>query len=144
MEFKGFMEKIMQRAKSTKDVVVRKSGDVAKMTKLKMAMMTAEGKIKDAYAEIGRIVYEAYRADEGDSDAIEGKCAELDTLYAEVEALKEDYARVRNVKRCPVCQKENPADSEFCNKCGTALESSSGAKLFSESEETIVEVETAE
>ena len=39
MEFKGFMEKIMQRAKSTKDVVVRKSGDVAKMTKLKMALM---------------------------------------------------------------------------------------------------------
>ena len=121
MQFMGFMEKIMQRAKSTKEVVVRKSGDVARMTKLKMNIMSTEGKIKDIYSDIGRMVYDAFRADEGDSDAVEAKCAEIDALYEELEEMKASYAKVRNMKRCPSCQTDNLAEAQYCLKCGNAL-----------------------
>ena len=144
MEFKGFMEKIMQHAKRTQEVVVQKSSDVAKITKLKLAIVALEGKIKDAYNAIGRAVYEAYRADEGDSDVIESKCAEIDAMFAELEQLKSDYAAVRKMKRCEACGAENAEDAAFCSKCGTALPCSDKSAPQSEKEDTIIEVETTE
>ncbi len=144
MEFKGFMEKIMQYTKKTQEVVVQKSGEVAKMTKLKMAIVSAEGKIKDAYTTIGRIVYEAYRDDEGDSDAIESKCKELDELYAELAQLKADYSVVRNMKRCEACGTENAAEATYCSKCGAVLAQKVDEMPESKKEEEVVEVETTE
>lgn len=144
MEFKGFMEKFMQSAKRTQEVVVQKSGDVAKMTKQKMAIMATEAKIKDAYTEIGKLVYDAYRDNEGDSDIIETKCQEIDELYADLEHAKETYAKLRNMKRCTVCQKENTAEAQFCSKCGSALAEQVDTMPQSAKEEPIVEVETAE
>ncbi len=144
MEFRGFMEKFMQGAKKTQEVVVQKSGDVAKMTKQKMAIMATEAKIKEAYAEVGKLVYDAYCENEGDSDIIENKCSELDALYADLESLKESYARVRNMKRCPACQKENATEAQFCSKCGSALAEQVDSMPQKGKEEPVIEVETAQ
>lgn len=144
MEFKGFMEKIMQYTKKTQEVVAQKSGEVAKMTKLKMSIVSTEGKIKEAYATIGRIVYEAYRDDEGDSDAIETKCRELDDLYADLEQLKAEYAAVRNMKRCEACGTDNNAEATYCSKCGAVLAQMVDAMPEQAKEEPVVEVETTE
>ncbi len=144
MEFKGFMEKFMQHATKTKEVVMQKSGEVAKLTKLKVAIVSAEGKIKDVYTAIGKIVYDAYRNDEGDSEEIEAKCAELDTLHAELEQLKADYAAVRNLKVCEDCHAENAEDATYCAKCGAVLAQKVEAMPVETEAETIVEVETTE
>lgn len=144
MEFKGFMEKIMQHAKRTQEVVVQKSGDVAKITKLKLAIVSLEGKIKEAYNAIGRAVYAAYRADEGDSEVIETKCAEIDAMFAEIEQLKSDYAAVRKMKLCEACGAENADEAAFCSKCGTALPCMAKSVPTADKEETIIEVETTE
>ena len=138
------MEKIMQHAKRTQEVVVQKSSDVAKITKLKLAIVSVEGKIKDAYNAIGRAVYEAYRADEGDSETIEAKCAEIDALFAELEHLKSDYAVVRKMKICEACGAETAAEAAFCSKCGTALPHAEDVVIASDKEETVIEVETTE
>ncbi len=144
MEFKGFMEKFLHHANKTKEVVMQKSGEVAKLTKLKVAIVSAEGKIKDVYNAIGKIVYEAYRNDEGDSEEIETKCAELDTLHAELERLKAEYASVRNLKVCEACHTENAEDATYCAKCGAVLAQTVDAMPAHAETETVVEVETTE
>lgn len=144
MEFKGFMEKFMQHATKTKEVVLQKSGEVAKLTKLKVAIVSVEGKIKDIYSAIGKVVYEAYRNDEGDSEEIEAKCAQLDTLHAELEQLKAEYAAVRNLKVCEDCHAENAEDATYCAKCGAVLAQKVTSMPATASAETVVEVETTE
>ena len=122
MEFMDLMEKLMRGAKKTGEVALQKSGDVVKLTKMKMAILSTENKIKDAYSAIGKIVYEAYCNDEGDSDAIEMYCQEIDVLVEELNAIKEAYADVRNVRRCGECGAENTPDAIYCSKCAAPLE----------------------
>ena len=42
---------------------------------------------------------------------------------------------------CPACEAENPSDSRFCKKCGSAIGELSGTVTFSESEEARIKKE---
>lgn len=127
-----FFEKVKANAFKTKDEAVKigkqvmdKAGNVVSQTKLNFAVNDAENKIKDIYAEIGKMVYSSYKADNMCCEAAKENCEKIDKLFEEVEALKEQIAELKDSVKCPNCGSLNKQGSAFCSKCGAPVEGSS-------------------
>ena len=55
------IDKIISNVQKTKKVVVQKSSDAFEITKLKIAISSAEGEAQEILREIGSLVYGAYK-----------------------------------------------------------------------------------
>lgn len=115
------VEKIIANVGRTTKAVVQKSNDMVELTKLKLAIGNAENEARDVMCEIGGLVYEAYRSGAGETELVEKKCAQLDEIREVIAEKKSEYARLRNMKHCPKCHKENDDDALFCSACGEKL-----------------------
>ncbi len=141
------IEKIISNVEKTTKVVVQKSTDVVELTKLKLAISNAEGEARDIMYEIGKLVYKAYRSGEGNPELVEEKCELLDEIRADINEKRSEYARLRNMKRCPKCEKENESSAAFCSRCGEKLGDIEGYEVddmpegSAKSEDVIIDVE---
>mgnify|MGYP004657961699 FL=1 len=115
------IEKIVSNVEKTTKAVVRKSTDVVEITKLKIAISNAENEADGIINEIGQLVYEAYKSGEGKPELVEEKCEKIDEIRKDIDTKRNQYAKLRNLKRCAECENENDADAVFCNKCGAKL-----------------------
>lgn len=115
------IEKIISNVEKTAKSVVQRSTDVVEITKLKMAISNAEAEAEELTLEVGRLVYDAYRSGEGNPELVEEKCEQIEALKKEIEDKRNQYAKLRNLKRCNACEYENEADAIYCCKCGTKL-----------------------
>lgn len=115
------IEKIISNVEKTTKAVMQKSTDMVELTKMKMAISSDEDKAKQLVYEIGSLVYEAYKSDEGNPDLVEEKCGELEAMRKAIDEKRNAYALLRNMKRCPGCERENEADAIYCDKCGEKL-----------------------
>lgn len=115
------IEKIISNVEKTTKAVVQKSNDVVEITKVKMAISNAENEAQEVVYEIGQLVYEAYKNGEGNPELVEEKCIKLDEIRKDIDNKRNQYAKLRNLKRCANCERENDADAIFCSKCGTKL-----------------------
>ena len=48
-------------------------------------------------------------------------CAEISRAKAEIEQIRLEIQRIKQIKVCPSCGYENPSDASFCCKCSAAL-----------------------
>lgn len=115
------LDKILSNVKKTKKVVIQKSNDVVEITKMKIAINGAENDADELVREIGKLVYDAYKSGEGNAELVEEKCTKLDDIYRDIEEKKSQFAKLRNLKKCDECGRENSADATFCDKCGAKL-----------------------
>ena len=115
------IEKILNNVEKTAKTVVQKSNDVVEITKLKIAISNAEAEAETLIKEVGQLVYEAYRSGEGSPELVEEKCEKIDELRKDIEDKRNQFAKLRNLKRCPDCEYENEADAVYCCKCGQKL-----------------------
>lgn len=117
--------------------VAHRTSNVISQTKLTFAVNEAQNKIKDAYSEIGKIMYKKHldgaETDESFTDLIE----QIDKLMNEVSMLNDKIAELKNSLKCPECGAFNTVDSEYCCKCGAHLKSES------EDDEVVLDVDEA-
>ena len=115
------IDKIISNVQKTKKVVVQKSSDAFEITKLKIAISSAEGEAQEILREIGSLVYGAYKNGEENGELVEEKCASLEKLKKDIDDKKNQFSKLRNLKRCCECDRENDADASYCNYCGAKL-----------------------
>ena len=116
-----FLDKIIKKVEKTTKVVVQKSTDVVELTKVKLAITSVENEADELLREIGSVVYDAYKSGEGNAELVEEMCVKLEKIKNEIEEKKNQFALLRNMKRCPECEYENEADAVYCSKCAAKL-----------------------
>jgi len=113
------MEKIFAEIKSTADKVIKKSGELVELSKVKFQIANTKSEINANYKELGELVYHAQKGEEQpDTQIIEGAIAKIDELYAKLETLMAENSSLKNEKTCPSCEKSNPKSAQFCLGCG--------------------------
>lgn len=75
-------------------------------------------KINTIYLQIGELYYT--RKDEANSE-ISTLCQTLDQINEQIEILKKEILKIKQIVICPTCGNENPETATFCLKCGTKL-----------------------
>ena len=119
--FMDILDKIIKKVEKTTKVVVQKSTDVVELTKVKLAITSSENEADELLREIGSLVYDAYKSGTGNAELVEEKCVKLEKIKGEIEEKKNQFASLRNMKRCPECEYENEADAVYCSKCAAKL-----------------------
>ncbi|AGC68483.1 hypothetical protein Cst_c14940 [Thermoclostridium stercorarium subsp. stercorarium DSM 8532] len=102
--------------KATKNIA-QKTGELVEISKLNLSISQEKDKVEKLYAEIGKAVYEQYKA--GNDVGFSDKCAAIAEIENKIEELQQKIRELRNVKKCPSCGAEVEADTVYCPKCGT-------------------------
>ncbi len=102
-------------------VAVKKTSNVVSKAKLTYAVSETEGKIDQLFAELGRILYNEYKNGAEFPENISQICQQAEKLYEEIDATKDQIAKIKNAVVCPACGEYNHEENVFCSKCGKRL-----------------------
>lgn len=98
--FNDFMDKAgvlavkaAEKAKDLANVAAEKTKQVSRVAKLNMDISAQRDTIKKAYAELGRLYYEAHREDP--DGALAQVCQEIDMAQAAIKNLEEEIAAIK-------------------------------------------------
>ncbi len=116
------MDKIISELKNTADKVVKKSVELAELSKIKLSIASTKSEIGANYKALGELVYMAQKNDEADSKDITELIEKIDELYKRLDEFNEVYSSLKNEKICPDCNKANPMDQAYCGSCGHKFE----------------------
>lgn len=113
------MEKFISELKSAADKVVKKTGELAGISKVKLSIANAKSDISACYRTLGELVYKAQKEEDGDaSEKIQEFIETIDALNEKIDELNGSLAEMKNEKVCPNCGKSNPKKQRFCGGCG--------------------------
>ena len=94
--------------------------DTADKVKLKSKIFSDEGKLQEAYADIGKHMYDKYEGEM--SDELLELFGRVTKLREQIEKEKAELRQVEGVTLCPACGRSNTKDSRFCKGCGAKME----------------------
>jgi hypothetical protein len=112
--FENFSKKVTDTAKAA----AKKSSEVVEVTKLNMNIGSEEDKIKKAYTEIGKSVYEVFTKGEEVNEAFKGQCELISTYEDNIKEMRLKILDLKALKVCPACGAEMESGISFCSKCG--------------------------
>ena len=113
------MEKFISELKSAADKVVKKTGELAEISKVKLNAANAKSDINACFKTLGELVYKAQKEQEDDApEKIQELIETIDALYKKIDELNDSLAAMKNEKLCPNCGKSNPKKQRFCGGCG--------------------------
>ena len=115
----AFFDDLGAKLSKTGQKTMQKANELADITKLNMRTNELNRNIQDLYAKVGEQYY-ALHGTEPEA-AVAGLCAEITAAKAEIEQIRVDIQRIKQIKVCPSCGYENPSDASFCCKCSAAL-----------------------
>ena len=91
-------------------------GDTARITKRTNDLNRAN---QELYTKLGEAYYNLHS--QMPEPALQELCNALTRNYSEMESLRQELQRIRQIRVCPVCGAENPPDARFCCSCSSAL-----------------------
>lgn len=114
------LNKITQKASETYKNTTKSASKLAKEAKLKMIMNENKGKIEDIYEEIGKKVYEAHIREEETNieELIQEDCSKIDALAKEIEDIRQEILKLKDLKQCKKCAYELDVEYHYCPNCG--------------------------
>ncbi|MBZ4644849.1 MAG: hypothetical protein PWR27_279 [Petroclostridium sp.] len=112
------LNEIRNKMTETAKSAIKKSNEIVEVTKLSISIGDAQSRIDKLLKDIGKIMYDAYKSGEIFSEEISTICLEIDEIADEINSMRQKIAQLKNVKVCPVCEKENESDASFCSRCG--------------------------
>ena len=115
------MDKLFSDLKNTAKTAAKKSGDLLEISKLKLAVMETRSRIDDAFQKLGKLVYDSAKNSDVEFDA-ESVISEIDELFNTLDEKQEQYAALKNEKKCNVCGEMNALKAVFCSNCGEKFE----------------------
>lgn len=117
----GFFEDAVLTVKKTGKNIGDKANEQYGVLKKKVSVTEVKNKIKAAYTDMGRIVYEAKKSQVDCGDKLTPYIALIDDLNRQLATLQAEIDQLKNVVTCPNCQSANPSSAEFCASCGSKL-----------------------
>ncbi|MDO5556765.1 MAG: hypothetical protein Q4G05_00770 [Clostridia bacterium] len=118
------INKITQKATETYKNTTHTASKFAKEAKLKMVISENKGKIEDIYEEIGKNIYEAHIREEeiNVEEIIKEECSKIDALAKEIEDLRQEILKLKDLKQCKKCAYELDLEYSYCPKCGQKMD----------------------
>ena len=115
-----FFNKLGNLANKTYKSASKKTGELAKETKLKIKMNENKAKIKDLYEEIGKNIYQRHIHGEEVQikEDLDSYCSKIDEISKEQEKLQEELLTLKNKKICENCYTEIELNVRYCPHCG--------------------------
>ncbi|MFZ5989165.1 MAG: zinc ribbon domain-containing protein, partial [Bacillota bacterium] len=136
-----FLKDITKKVTETAKVAAKKSSDLVEVTKLNMNISSEEEKIQKVYAQIGKIVFEAYEKGDQVEEAFKELCESVVSYKDNIKTMKQQILKLRNIKLCPECNAELESEVAYCPKCGTKQEIITTAAQEVNNEEKMAETE---
>lgn len=92
------------------------------VTKTRRAMKEAELRrtLRDKYADLGRLVYDARGQEALDEEEVTNLCISIGAIREALEELEETKSAEKKYKIC-ACGRKNDKDAAFCQGCGGKL-----------------------
>lgn len=122
MEFMKKVEEISKKvgdtASSTYNTVADKSGKLIEKTKLRVAISDKETDIDEIYEEMGKAVYNVYKAGEDVGKEFTKECKKIDKLNEEINEMNKKILYNEGLRKCESCGETISLDSKFCTNCG--------------------------
>ncbi|MDR0405378.1 MAG: zinc ribbon domain-containing protein [Clostridiales bacterium] len=119
------MEKIFEDLKKTVSraagTIAKKSGVALKISKLTLAISSANGDVKEEYEKIGKMIYAGYKDQAVSSDDVTARCGAIDAKLEEIALYRRQLNALKNTRICSSCGAEVSKESAFCAKCGEQL-----------------------
>ncbi len=111
---------VAEKSTDLAHAVVRKSGDIVEISKIKYGIFDLKKDVKKLYTQIGQEVYEQLEPG-GFPEEIRMKFEILDAKLAKIEALQEKAKNLSDAFACPECGRECGDEDEVCPYCGAEL-----------------------
>ena len=115
----AFFDDLGAKLSKTGQKTMQKANELADITKLNLRTNELNRSIQDLYAKVGEQYYALHGSQP--EAALAELCAGIDSAKAEIDQIKTEIQRIKQIKVCPSCGYENPSEASFCNKCGVAL-----------------------
>ena len=116
-----FFESLGKSISRTADKVVKKTDEFISIQRIKAQISAYEQKINNNFKKIGQSIYEKNTGGEEFSEEIDSLCQEITCLRTEIAACREEIAKKKGAKICPVCGTSVPKNARFCLQCGTPI-----------------------
>lgn len=113
--FKDLSKMISETAKEA----AKKSSNLVGSTKLSMQMDKYREEIDNIFYDIGKLLYENYEQEDWVKSRFEQKMSQIRDLQENIEKLRKEIVKIKNIKVCESCEAEMDKDALFCPKCGT-------------------------
>lgn len=120
-----FMKKINQISKvvgktatETYNTVADKSGKAIEDAKLKLAIAEKEDEIEAIYKEMGKTVYDSYKAGEDVGKAFTKDSKSIDKKLFEIEDMNKKILFNKSLRVCDKCKEVISLESTYCPTCG--------------------------
>ena len=143
----GFMDKVLDTARSAASAASEKAGEVYEIGKLKLQLSGLNSDLEKAYAQLGRLEYDARKNGSDNSLLLDACVTELDSLHADIDSLIAEISAVTGEKTCPHCGESVAVGAAYCYKCGAKMDAEPAAEPQPEPiqlEEVRPEAESAE
>ena len=114
----SLFEDLSKRVTDTAKAAAKKSSEVVEVTKLNLSIGSEEDKIKKAYTEIGKAVYEVFSKGEEVNEAFKGQCEQISTYEDNIKEMRVKILDLKALKVCVACGAELENGILFCSKCG--------------------------
>lgn len=140
---KTFFEDLGKRLGETAETVTTKAGEAVEIQKLKNQVRVLERDMEEDLAEIGRMVYEQFKA--GD-DVDEEAAAYCEAVKSREESIAEYQQRIITLKgciKCESCGKDLAKEMAYCPYCGSKAPEKAEEDIVKEAAEKAEEVESA-
>lgn len=114
----SFIDKLGDSIVSMSKDVGQKAKEASGIAKLKLDIRIKQEYVKEQYAQLGKIYYEAHKNEDVPEkqrfDKISDALDEIDRMELQILELKK-------ARRCPNCGMEASETAEFCSNCGAKL-----------------------
>ncbi|MBQ4313792.1 MAG: hypothetical protein IJC18_06220 [Clostridia bacterium] len=127
----SFFEDAMINAKNITAAVGEKTGRVVDISRLRLSAAEINREITKRYEALGRVVYDARKAETDIKGLVDECVRSIDALYARLDDVNAKIAKLKDKKYCSLCGAMVERTSLYCSRCGNRIEredASSAAK----------------
>ncbi|NLG86651.1 MAG: zinc-ribbon domain-containing protein [Firmicutes bacterium] len=133
----GLWDQVKQQASSLGTKAAEKTQEL----RLQSEINDLKSQISAKQTNLGVLIYQMYKEDRGNYDALLPICHEIDELEKEIAEIEQKIAELRaKPGRCPKCGHNNVSNARFCANCGTSLQEAQEAPVIEATAETKVNV----
>ncbi len=116
-----WFENVKGNVKKTTEKAMAKSNELLELTKLRFSIGEAESELEELAQKLGMKVYNDYKGGAEVNEEYLIFCHDMDNKSAALALLEEQLSKIKNVKKCEGCGKENILEANYCISCGEKL-----------------------
>lgn len=125
---KSFFEDLGRKIGETAETVTNKAGEAVEVQRLRNQIRALERGNERDYAELGRMVYDHYKAGEVvDAEAI-GICEAIQNREESIGKYEQEISNVKGDVTCEGCGKSVGKDMAYCPYCGAKAPENAGGE----------------